>query len=114
VAEAHDVEKGKAAAVAKELKDQVEKAAEKGAADEAKRGEEQAAHQARLVELQNAEKASVQQAITRLLQLNYFSKVRLPFPFRSLLELPPNSHLHHDHIRRGGAADFIRRAVLNE
>lgn len=69
------MEKGKAAARAEELKVQVEEAAGKAAAEEARRGEQQAAHEASLVELQNAEKASVQQAVTRLLQLNYFSKV---------------------------------------
>ena len=75
IAEAHNVESSKASALAEELKAQVEQAAEKAAAGEVQRAEEQAAHEARLAEIQAAEKTSVKEAVTRLLQLNYFSKV---------------------------------------
>ena len=75
IAEAHNVETSKAKALAEELKAQVEQAAEKAAAEEAKRAEEEAAHEARLAELQTAEKTGVKEAVTRLLQLIYFSKV---------------------------------------
>lgn len=75
IAEAHNIENTKAKALADELQAQVEAAAEKAAAEEVRRSEEQAAHEARLSELQSGEKSTVRQAITRLLQLVYFSKV---------------------------------------
>lgn len=77
VAEAHDVENSKAKALADELKAQVEEAAEKAAAEEAKRAQENAENEVRMAELQASEKTSVKEAVTRLLQLTYFSKVGL-------------------------------------
>ena len=76
IAEAHDIEKSTAAALAQELKEQAEEAAARAASEEARRGEEAASHEASLAEAKDAEKASVRQAVTRLLQLTYFSKVR--------------------------------------
>lgn len=69
------MENSKAKALADELQAKVEEAAERAAAHEAERAEQQAAHEAHLSELQNTEKTSVKEAVMRLLQLIYFSKV---------------------------------------
>ena len=74
-AEAHEIEKIKAAALATELESKLKEAVANAAAEQARRTEEKAAEEARLVELQTAEKTSVEEAVMRLLQLIYFSKV---------------------------------------
>ena len=74
-AEAHEVEKTKAAALATELESKLKEAVASAAAVQARRAEEKAAEEARLVELQTAEKTSMEEAVMRLLQLIYFSKV---------------------------------------
>ena len=99
IAEAHNVENSKVSALAAELKAQVEQAASKAAAEEAKRAEEQSANEARLAELQAAEKTSVKEAVTRLLQLTYFSKVRLSDSSCGL-QLQPTNAAASPNLRR--------------
>lgn len=74
-AEEQEVERAKAVAMADELRAKVEEATQKAASEEVRRAEEKAANDARLVELQNAERTSMEEAVMRLLQLIYFSKV---------------------------------------
>lgn len=78
VAEAQEVERAKAAALAEELKAKIEAATQTAAAEEVRRAKEKAAEEARVAELQAAEQTSIEESIMRLLQLFYFSRVLLP------------------------------------
>ena len=79
IADAHEIEKSKADALAEDLKLRAEEALNDKLAFERQNAEEKTANETRLQELQASGKASTREAVSRILKLFYFSRVNIPF-----------------------------------